>query len=70
MGSFSFFFWTVKTDQTEYRKVPKFLDAKKLCCNLPKIKQKRPNLMVFHKKDANVVANSADPDETAPLRAV
>ena len=27
-----------------YRKVPKFSDAKKLCCNLPKIQTKRPNL--------------------------
>ena len=26
-----------------YRKVPKFLDAKKLSCNLPKIQTKRPN---------------------------
>ena len=30
-----------------YRKVPKFWDARKLCCNLPKIQTKRPNLMVF-----------------------
>ena len=27
-----------------YRKVPNFLDAQKLCCNLPKIQTKRPNL--------------------------
>ena len=30
-----------------YRKVPKFSDARKLCCNLPKIQTKRPNLRVF-----------------------
>ena len=27
-----------------YRKVPKFSDARKICCNLPKIQTKRPNL--------------------------
>ena len=53
-----------------YRKVPKFLDARKLCCNLPKILEKRPNLRVFRQKDANGVANRGDPDQTAPLGAV
>ena len=36
-----------KQDQVEngmYRKVPKFSDAQKLCCNLPEIQAKRPNL--------------------------
>ena len=27
-----------------YRKVPKFLDARNLCCNLPRIQTKRANL--------------------------
>ena len=27
-----------------YRKVPKFSDARNLCCNLPKIQTKRPKL--------------------------
>ena len=53
-----------------YRKVPKFLDARKLCCNLPKIQTKSPNLRVFCKKDANELANSEDPDQTAPLGTV
>ena len=53
-----------------YLKVPKFSDAKTLCCNLPKIQIKRPNLIVFHQKDANGIANSEDPDQTAPLGAV
>ena len=53
-----------------YRKVPKFLDAKKLCCNLPKFQRKSLNLRVFHLKDANGIANSEDPDQTAPLGAV
>ena len=41
-----------------YRKVPKFSDARKLCCNLPKIQTKRPNLRAFCQKDANEIANS------------
>ena len=53
-----------------YRKVPKFSDVTKLCCNLPKIQEKRPNFRVFHQKDANGIANSGDPDRTAPLGAV
>ena len=53
-----------------YRKVPKFLDTRKLCCNLPKFQEKRPNLWVFCQKDANGIANSEDPDQTAPLGAV
>ena len=35
-----------------YRKVPKFSDATKLCCNLPKTQTKRPNLRVFRQKDS------------------
>ena len=38
-----------------------------VCCNPPKIQIKRPNLRVFCKKDANGIANSEDPDQTAPL---
>ena len=53
-----------------YHKVPKFSVAKKLCCNLPKIQTKRPNLRVFRQKDTNGLANSEDPDQTAPLGAV
>ena len=53
-----------------YRKVPKFSDATKLCCKLPKIQTKRPNLKVFPQKDANGTANSEDLDQTSPLGAV
>ena len=53
-----------------YRKVPKISDDRKLCYNLPKIQEKRPNLWVFYQKDANGIANSGDPDQTAPLGAV
>ena len=53
-----------------YCKAPKFLDARKLCCNLPKIQENRPNLWVLLQKDADGIANSEDPDQTAPLGAV
>ena len=53
-----------------FRKVPKFLDARKFSCNLPKIQTKRPNLRILCQKDANGIANSGDPDQTAPLGAV
>ena len=54
----------------KYRNVPKFSDTRKLCCNLPKIQIKRPNLRGFLQNDANGIANSEDPDQTAPLGAV
>ena len=53
-----------------YRKIPKTLDFRKLCCNLPNIQKKRPNLRVFHQKGANRIANNEAPDQTAPLGAV
>ena len=54
----------------EYRKVNKLSDTRKRRCNLPKIQTKRPNLSVFHQKDVNGMANSEDPNQTAPLGAV
>ena len=54
----------------KYRKVPKFSDARKLCCNLPQIKQRGKTLRIFHPKDVNGIANSEDPDQIAPLGAV
>ena len=44
--------------------------CKKLCCNSHKIQTKRPNLKVFCQKHANGIANSEDPDQTAPVGAV
>ena len=57
------FFWV-------YRKLPKFWDARNLCCNIPKIQTKRPNQRVFCQNGANGIANSKDPDQTAPLGTV
>ena len=53
-----------------YRKDTKFWDARNHCCNLPEIQTKRPNLTVFCQNDANGIANSEGPDQTAPLGAV
>ena len=53
-----------------YRKVPKFSDFRKLGCNLPKFQTKRPSLRDIPQKDVNGIANSEDPDQTAPLGAV
>ena len=46
-----------------YRKAPNFLEAKKLCCNLPKIQTKRQKLRVLCQNDANGITNSEDPDQ-------
>ena len=48
----------------DYRKVPKFWDTRNLCCNLPKIQTKRPNLREFCQNGANGITNSEDPDQT------
>ena len=48
-----------------YSKIPKFSDARKLAVIYLKFKQRDQTL-----KDANGIANSEDPDQTAPLGAV
>ena len=51
-------------------KLLNFRDARKVGCNLPKIQTNQPNLSVFRQKDTDGIANSEDPDQTAPLGAV
>ena len=71
MISLSLLWWHIWESLQNYSKVPKFSDARKLAVlNLPKIQTKKPNLRVFCQKDANRIANSVDPDQTAPLGAV
>ena len=53
-----------------YRKSPNFSDAQNVWCNHPKIQIKRFYHMALHPKDADSIANSEDPDQTAPLGAV
>ena len=52
-----------------YRKVPKFSDAQNIAVIHLKFKQ-RGQTVVFRQEDANGIANSEDPDQTAPLGAV
>ena len=52
-----------------YRKVPKFWDTRKLCCN-HKTGKKGFTMEYRHPKDADSIANSEDPDQTVPLGAV
>ena len=49
---------------------PKFWDTRILCCNLPIVQPKRPNLRVLCQNDANGTANSEDPDQILPIGAV
>ena len=56
---------------TVYRKVPKFLDAKNFAVIYLKYKQKGQKLRVFYQIGAaKGIANSGNPDQTAPLGAV
>ena len=63
-------------DETHFKVISvtvKFLNFRtpvKHRCNIPKIQSKRLNLRVFPPKDANGIANSEDPDQTAPQGAV
>ena len=41
---------TIAQATGKYRKAPKFLATRKLCCNTPKIQTKRQNLRVFRQK--------------------
>ena len=49
-----------------YRKIPKYADTQKICCNHPKIWTRWLYQRVMHPKDAAGIANSVDPDQTAP----
>ena len=47
----------------------KLLNFRTFWCDLPKIQTNKPNLRIFRQKDANGIANSVDPDQTASLGA-
>ena len=59
-----------QTRQMHHCKVPKFLEARNFAVNSPKIQTKGPNLKLFCQKHANGIANSENPNQTAPLGAV
>ena len=58
-------FMLLLEQRRSYRKDPKIWDAINFCCKLPKIQTKRPNPRVLCQNDANGIANSEDPDQTA-----
>ena len=53
-----------------YRKFPKYSDTQKICCNHSKIWTMWLYHRVMSPNDADAMANSVDPDQTAPLGAV
>ena len=53
-----------------YRKIPKNSDTWKIYCHHPKISKRWHYHRVMCPKDAEWIANSVDPDQTAPLGAV
>ena len=57
-------------NRTEYRKFPKYSDTQKIGCNHSKILTMWLYHRVMSPNDADGMANSADPDQTAPLGAV
>ena len=61
---------TRDSDYMLYRKFPKYSDTKNICCNHSKIW----TMWLYHRvvgpNDADGMANSVDPDQTAPLGAV
>ena len=54
----------------EYHKLTKYSDTQKICCNHSKIWTTWLYHRVMSPNDADGMANSVDPDQTAPLGAV
>ena len=54
----------------EYRKNSKIWDTSNNCHNCPKNRKVGCNLALMHSKDADGMANSVDPDQTASSEAV
>ena len=56
-------------DKTAYRQFPKYSDTQNICCNHAKIWTMGLYHRVVSPNDADRMANSEDPDQTAPLEA-
>ena len=56
--------------EMDYRNDPKFSDTQKMCCNHSKVLTMWLYHRVMSPNDADGMANSVDPDQTAPLGAV
>ena len=60
----------VQAMMRNYCKNPKILDTQKFIVITLKVEQDGVFLRVMHPKDSEGIANSVDPDQTAPLGAV
>ena len=56
--------------ELKYRKNSKIWDTSNNCHNCPKNRKVCCNIALMQPKDADGMANSVDPDETAPSEAV
>ena len=59
--------WSGRCVTRYHHKNPKNSDTRKVCCNRSKIWTRWPYIRIMHPKVAEGMANSADPDQTAPL---
>ena len=64
------FIFQIWEQENVYCKVPKFLDTRIFAVIYLKFKQRGQTFSVFCQSDTNGIANSEDPDQTAPLGAV
>ena len=60
----------VQLHQENYRKNSKIWDTSNNCHNCPKIGKVWCNIALMHSKEADAMANSVDPDQTASSEAV
>ena len=56
----------MQVEKGAYRKFPKYSDTQNICCNHSKIWTMWLYHRVMSPKDADGMANSEDPDQTAP----
>ena len=59
--------FVIATHWNHNSKIHKYLHTQKFCCNQPKIWTRLLCHKVMRHKDADGMANSVDPDQTAPL---
>ena len=62
--------WSIYSEDIHYRKNSKIWDTSNNCHNCPKNRKVWCNFALMHPKDADGMANSVDPDQTASSEAV
>ena len=70
LATLLFLFNIDPSENAKYHKFPKYSDTQKICCNHSKIWTMWLYHRVMSPNDADGMANSVDPDQTAPLGAV